>query len=252
MPPRVERITYDELAEDLRQHYRITERRDLEEAGYRLAHLDRFFGAQRAATIDDPRVTAYIAHRQAAGAANGTMNRELGVLSRMLRLAVKNKKAMALPSWESLKEAKPRQGFFEDDEYAAVTARLVDRPDLQVAVAIAQTYRWRMQSEVLVLERRQVDLKAGMLTLDDSKNDDGRLVYLTPALAAMLAEQLARVDALSRRLGRIVPYVFPHLGPEACRAPASRTSGRRGRGPVGRPGSPGSTATTSAGLRCGT
>ena len=67
---------------------------------------------------------------------------------------------------------------------------------------------------MLTLERRQVDLRAGTLTLDPgtTKNDDGRLVYLTPALARMLAEQLARVDALSRQLGRIIPYLFPHLG----------------------------------------
>jgi len=37
------------------------------------------------------------------------------------------------------------------------------------------------------------------------------VVYLTPDLKALLAAQIARVDALQRRLGRIVPYLFPHL-----------------------------------------
>ena len=52
----------------------------------------------------------------------------------------------------------------------------------------------------LTLERRHVDLEAGTLRLDPgaTKNDDGRIVYLTPGL--------------ERRLGRIVPYVFPHRG----------------------------------------
>ena len=38
-----------------------------------------------------------------------------------------------------------------------------------------------MQSEVLMLERRPLDLEAGTLRLDtgSTKNDDGRLVYLT-------------------------------------------------------------------------
>jgi integrase len=36
------------------------------------------------------------------------------------------------------------------------------------------------------------------------------VVYLTPALTAALAEQLERVDALGRKLGRIIPFVFPH------------------------------------------
>src|SRR6267378_537696 len=45
-----------------------------------------------------------------------------------------------------------------------------------------------------------------------AKDDDGRIVYLTPGLKATLAGQLERVKLLERRLGRIVPYVFPHRG----------------------------------------
>lgn len=45
-----------------------------------------------------------------------------------------------------------------------------------------------------------------------TKNDDGRVVYLTPEIKAALAAQLERVKALERRLGRIVPSVFPHRG----------------------------------------
>jgi integrase len=37
------------------------------------------------------------------------------------------------------------------------------RADLQAAIAIAYTYGWRMQSEVLSLERRHLDLGAGTL-----------------------------------------------------------------------------------------
>jgi len=70
-----------------------------------------------------------------------------------------------------------------------------------------------VQSEILTLERRQLDLDAGTLRLDPgaTKNADPRVVYLTPALMAALAEQLARVDALQRKLERIVPWLFPHL-----------------------------------------
>lgn len=57
------------------------------------------------------------------------------------------------------KEAPPRAGFFEADAFHAVRARLPE--DLQVAVTLAHTYGWRMQSEVLALELRQVDLGRG-------------------------------------------------------------------------------------------
>jgi integrase len=44
-----------------------------------------------------------------------------------------------------------------------------------------------------------------------TKNDDGRVVYLTPELKTMLTAQVERVEALQRRLGRIIPWLFPHL-----------------------------------------
>ena len=37
------------------------------------------------------------------------------------------------------------------------------------------------------------------------------LVYLTPELKSLLAAQLERVDALQRKTGRIIPYLFPYL-----------------------------------------
>jgi integrase len=67
-----------------------------------------------------------------------------------------------------------------------------------------------MQSEVLTLERRQVDLDAGTLRLEPgtTKNDEARIVYLTPGLRSLLASQIEQVRALEHRLGRIIPYLF--------------------------------------------
>ena len=36
-------------------------------------------------------------------------------------------------------------------------------------------------------------------------------VYLTPELKALLAAQLERVEALQKRTGQIIPYLFPFL-----------------------------------------
>lgn len=43
--PRLDRVTYDEAAADLRKHYQATRSRDLREVGKRLKHLDLFFTA---------------------------------------------------------------------------------------------------------------------------------------------------------------------------------------------------------------
>ena len=107
------------------------------------------------------------------GAANGTIRRELAPLSRMLRLAYENGKLLRLPVIRKPKDGVPREGFFERDEYEAVVRHLP--PDLRVAAAIAYTFGWRTQSEVLALERRQLDLDPGTLRLDPgrTKNDEG-------------------------------------------------------------------------------
>ncbi len=118
--PRLNRILYEETAEDLRRHYQTTGERDQEEAEGRLAHLDAFFHSKRIASIGPADVTRYIAARQVEGAANGTVNRELAVLGRMLRLAYDNGKLLRLPLIHKLKEAAPRAGFFERSQFEAV------------------------------------------------------------------------------------------------------------------------------------
>ena len=119
-----------------------------------------------------------------------------------------------------LREANARAGFVDDAQYHALTRALQarKRDDLAVVIAIGYTFGWRIKSEVLALTRSNVDIERGTLRLDAgaTKNRDGRIVYLTPALRDALAAQLERVDKLQRTLGRIIPFVFPHLkGPHA-------------------------------------
>src|SRR5215470_10181653 len=216
--PRVDRITYDEAKQDLLQYYAASGSRDLTEAGFRLSHLDRVFGGWRLAAIGGAEMTAYAVARQRAGAANGTINRELATLSRLLRLAYEQNKLVRLPVVCRLKEAAPRQGFFEQEHFRTVRQALPE--DLQVAVTLFYAFGWRL-NEVMALERRQLDLDAGTIRLDPgtTKNDEGRVIALPPDLRRLLAEQVARVEALQRRLGRIVPLLFPKLTGRRAGAP---------------------------------
>jgi integrase len=216
------RVTYDEIRKDLLAHYEATGDRDLVEAGWRLKHLDRAFRGIRASRITGAVITDYIAQRQKEEIvspkkkhrrrpANGTINREVGVLLRMLRLGQEHGKVARLPIVHKPKEAAARSGFFEPDAFAAVRAQLP--ADLQVAVTLAYTFGWRILDEVLSLETRQLDLAASTITLDpgSTKNDDGRVVYLTPELTTMLTAHVERVQALGRELERVIPWLFPHF-----------------------------------------
>jgi integrase len=209
--PRADRVLCGELLDDLRLHYQTTGCRNLDEADGRFLHLKPAFTSVRAAKLSQADATQYAATRQAAAASNASINRELAVLIRALRLGYETGKVLRVPVIRKLKEAGPRQGFFERDQYLTVRKDLP--PDLQVAVSISYAFGWRMQSEVLTLERRQWDVEAGTLRLEPgmTKNDEGRVVYLPPDLKAALVAHVERVRALERKLGRVIPYLFPHF-----------------------------------------
>lgn len=105
----------------------------------------------------------------------------------------------------------PRAGFFETDQFERVANALPS--DLALVARIGYTLGWRLSSEVLALTRRQVDLAEGTLRLEPgmSKNREARVAYLTPELKAGIAEQLTRVKDLERRMGAVVPWLFPYL-----------------------------------------
>jgi integrase len=211
MLPRADKVRFEEGADDLNAYYGTTRKRDLREVRYRLAHLREFFAGRRLAAIGPADTTAYAAKRQAEGDSAGTINRELALLVRLLRIAYENGKLVRLPVIRKLKEADPRSGFFEREKYEAVRRHL--REDLQVAVTIAHAFGWRTQSEILSLQLSQLNLKAGTLRLDagTTKNGDGRVVYLTPELKTMLTAQVERVRNLMQQTGSIIPFLFPHL-----------------------------------------
>jgi integrase len=241
MLPRVDRITYDEARADLIAYYKTSGNRDLREAEARLKHLDTFFSKRRLVTITPDVVTQYAAVRQVdqtddegetiPGAANGTINRELGTLSKMLRLAFEHGKLQRQPIVKKLREADPRAGFVTREQFASIRKHLPE--ELQVAMTVAYTFGWRKR-EVLDLKRHHYNDQDGTLRLDPgtTKNREGRVVRLTPELRAMLNGQVARVRGLERKAERVIPWLFPHLDEDNPRA-RSRTDrlGQRIRDP---------------------
>ena len=233
---RMDRIRYEEAAEDLRKHYRTTGCRSLREAEIRLKHLDRFFRHTRLASIDHATITRYIETRQQAGAGNATINRELGILGRMLRLAYEGGKLFRVPSIKLLKEPPPRKGFFEDETFQAVLRRLPE--DIKPVATFAYITGWRVPSEVLPLTWAQVEFVGGVVRLEPggTKNREGRTFPMFPELRVLLERQRVLTREIQLEQDRIIPWVFhrkgkPILSFRRSWATACRLAGQPGRIP---------------------
>jgi integrase len=148
--------------------------------------------------------------RTVEGVSNAEINRELQHLKRMYNLAVQSGKLLHKPHIPLLREDNVRTGFFEPEQFESVVAHLPEA--LQPVVTFAYITGWRIASEVLPLEWRQVDLKAGEVRLDPgtTKNREGRTFFLTDDLRELLEAQHAQHVAL-KKAGKIEPHVFVRM-----------------------------------------
>src|SRR6185503_8929718 len=108
-------------------------------------------------------------------ASSGEINRELAIVRRAFRLAAgEDKYHGRVPKIPMLQEHNTRTGFFDDQMFAAVRAKLPAA--LQPVVTFGYVTGWRIQSEVLPLEWRHVDRKAEEVRLEpgSTKNQAGR------------------------------------------------------------------------------
>lgn len=206
--PKMGLITFEEAAADLLNDYKVNGKGTHAHAKRRIdLHLKPTFQGKRLLSITTTEVRAYVAVRKEAGAANATINRELSALKRMFSLAVQAGKLHAKPHIPMLQENNTRRGFFEREQFESVRAHLPE--PIRNVVTFAYLTGWRLRSEILSLEWRQVDWPGRVVRLDPgtTKNREGRSFPFTMALEALLTEQLAAHERL-KKAGRLVPLVF--------------------------------------------
>lgn len=201
-----DRVRYDDLAEDYRRDYRINGRKSIERVEASLKHLKATFEGYRITEITTPRIEKYIEKRMEEGAMNGTINRELAALKRMMNLGARQTppKVNRVPFIPMLKEGAPRKGFFEHGDFLALRDALPDH--MKGFVTFAYRTGWR-KSEISRLTWAQVDLENGTARLEvgETKNNEGRTVYLDDELKGVLRAQ----KKAQKGKGKISPYVFP-------------------------------------------
>jgi integrase len=216
--PDVKRTRFEDLAQMIRDDYRVRELRSGGLLENSLRHLAEHFTGARASAITPARLTAYVRARldelkKGKPPALRTIENELNALKHAMRLAKKDGKLAGVPEFPTLAKPNPRAGFFEPEEFAALLAELA--APLQGPTEFAYITGWRKQ-EVLDLTWDRVDWAAGVVKLEGSgtKNKEGRTFpfAVMPRLKSLLEERRDQKLVHEITTSSIIQHVFHRNG----------------------------------------
>jgi integrase len=188
-------VRVDQLYRDLEARTALNRPWGLRALRKNWRHLAPTFAFLNAVRLTSDAITDYAKGRKDEGAANGTINRELALLRRMLNLGHRASppKIFAVPYIAMLPENNVRQGFVEDRDFARLVAEArSEELWLRVFLELGFTYGWR-RGELLGLRVRQLNFAAGTvrLAVGTTKNREGREVAMTRNVAALLTLAVA-------------------------------------------------------------
>jgi integrase len=194
------KVRYGELRAALLQNYTERGNKSLEvyadgtETIWGLKALDTFFDySDKEPGASVTRITTdsgrqFAQKLLADGAANGTVNRSLALLRRMLNIAHEDGKVAAVPKIRLLKPGAARKGFVELEQFQSLLAKL---PSNLKPLVVFLYYCGVRIGEAEQIEWSQVDLPAAVIRLEQeqTKGDTARTVPLPNVLIEMLEMQ---------------------------------------------------------------
>jgi integrase len=197
-----ERYIADRLAH-LAPHSVTTERE-------RLKPLKAFFGTTPLTRISADSVREYIGHRKQQEAANRTINMELGILRRILKLAKRGH--VIADDIKRLPERRDVGRALRHEEKLTLLKVAASRPEWQIArlaatVALNTTMR---SCEIRGLQWRDIDLMDRTLRVRHSKTEAGeRVIPLNATVWTAILELRERAKLMCGE-PQMNWYVFPH------------------------------------------
>jgi integrase len=211
--PDIEKTTLDDLLRFVEDDYKANDHKSIQSVRSSAKRLQEFFGPALAVDLTYDRLIQYGNARRDAGRTPRTVQKELNMLKRGFNLGRKAGRAVP-PPFPTITVSNARTGFFEREDFEAVRLHLPS--EIQPVVTFAYFTGWRINSEILPLQWKQVDWTAGTVRLEPgtTKNDEGRMFpfAVLPELADVLKRQWEHTKALQRATGCLIAPVFHRDG----------------------------------------
>ena len=201
-----------EVSDQYLESFRLRSPRSVKFVSGCLAHLKRLLGLDMVITINQTRVEWYQNARKKEGAANKTINEEVGLLLRILRdqgdiLRVKMKRAGTL-KWRVRNNIGKALSLEQQSRLIDAAEASFSTP-FRLAVVMALNTGCR-DSEMKSLQWRQLNMEKLILTVGKSKTDagEGRTIPINGSLLESIERHR---EWYLKRFAMIQPkdYVFP-------------------------------------------
>lgn len=169
-------------------HYRVNDLRSIDRAHRSVKALKKFFGGMKVIDITTDKIEQYKLERKQAGKKNGTINRELAALHKMLSLADDSGKINKMPKVKRLAEAKPRKIYFTHSELIEVQKYLP--PHLQILARASFLSGMRVGELKNLKWEPNVDIDERFeITVTETKNKEIKIIPLVGELLSIIQGQ---------------------------------------------------------------
>ncbi|MEP9390082.1 site-specific integrase [Mesorhizobium sp. KR9-304] len=158
-------------------------------AGF-IRELDEIFNSERLTHLPQDRLDALIGELRSRGNSNGTINRKLAALSKLLKKAFKMGDVQSLPEFPRLKERAGRIRFMEHGEEDQLLDAIRTRSQSYANLAVFLVDSGARLGEAIGL--RWNDINAGRATFWLTKSGRSRTVPLTQRAKAAVQAQGGR------------------------------------------------------------